>query len=118
MDGIAPGLGVGAVRINSDIVTWPKVGDSYRWVKVPAAPGSRYTGLILLFSTETGEPLAIMPDGVIQRMRVDAASAIGTHHLAKKRSEDSGRHRVRLASRCPTDGPSSGASRDRYDPCV
>ena len=84
MDGIAPSLGVGAVRINSDIVTWPKVGDSYRRVKVPAAPGSRYTGLILVFSTETGEPLAIMPDGVIQRMRVGATSAIGTHHLAKK----------------------------------
>ena len=41
MDGIAPRLSVGAVRINSDIVTWPKVGDSYRRVKVPAAPGSR-----------------------------------------------------------------------------
>ena len=53
MDGIAPSLGVGAVRINSDIVTWPKVGDSYRRVKVPAAPGSRYTGLILVFSIET-----------------------------------------------------------------
>ena len=87
MDGIAPGLGVGAVRINSDIVTWPKVGDSYRRVKVPAAPGSRYTGLILLFSTETGEPLAIMPDGVIQRMRVGATSALGTHYLAKKDSK-------------------------------
>ncbi len=84
MDGIAPGLGVGAVRINSDIVTWPKVGSSYRRVKVPAAPGSRYTGLILVFSTETGEPLAIMPDGVIQRMRVGATSALGTDYLAKK----------------------------------
>ena len=83
MDGIAPSLGVGAVRINSDIVTWPKVGDSYRRVKVPAAPGSRYTGLILVFSTDTGEPLAIMPDGVIQRMRVGATSALGTHYLAK-----------------------------------
>ncbi len=84
MDGIAPNLGVGAVRINSDIVTWPKVGSSYRRVKVPAAPGSRYTGLILVFSTETGEPLAIMPDGVIQRMRVGATSALGTDYLAKK----------------------------------
>ena len=84
MDGIAPSLGVGAVRINSDIVTWPKVGSSYRRVKVPAAPGSRYTGLILVFSTETGEPLAIMPDGVIQRMRVGATSALGTDYLAKQ----------------------------------
>ncbi len=116
MDGIAPGLDVGAVRINSDIVTWPKVGDSYRRVKVPAALGSRYTGLILVFSTEMAEPLAIMPDGVIQRMRVGATSALGTHHLAKN-PEDSGYHRVRLASRCTTDGSASGASADRYDPC-
>src|SRR5262245_51674925 len=42
MDGIVPSLGVGAVRINSDIVTWPKDGGSERRVKVPAAPGARY----------------------------------------------------------------------------
>jgi len=83
MDGIAPNLGVGAVRINSDIVTWPKIGESFRRVKIPAAPGSRYTGLILLFSVETGEPLAMMPDGVIQRMRVGATSALGIRHLAR-----------------------------------
>ena len=36
-----------------------------------------YVGLVLLFSTDTGEPLAIFPDGVLQRMRVGATSAIG-----------------------------------------
>src|SRR3954451_4063398 len=51
MDGVIPALGVGAVRINSDIVTWPKFGNSMRRVKVPAAPNKRYTGLVLLFST-------------------------------------------------------------------
>ena len=30
MDGIVPSLGVGAVRINSDVITWPKVGNSQR----------------------------------------------------------------------------------------
>ncbi|MGD0024998.1 MAG: ornithine cyclodeaminase family protein [Xanthobacteraceae bacterium] len=84
MDGVIPKLGVGAVRINSDIVTWPKMGNNLRREKVPAAPGNRYVGLVLLFSTANGEPLAIFPDGVIQRMRVGAANGLGAKYLARK----------------------------------
>src|SRR6202790_5555362 len=84
MDGVVPKLGVGAVRINSDIVTWPKRGNNIRREKVPAAPGNRYVGLVLLFSTETGEPLAIFPDGVMQRMRVGAANGLGIKYLARQ----------------------------------
>jgi alanine dehydrogenase len=83
MDGVIPDLGVGAVRIDSDLVTWPKQGDNTRRVKVPAATNGRYVGLVLLFSTATGEPLAIMPDGVMQRMRVGATSGLGVKHLAR-----------------------------------
>ena len=83
MDGIVPKLGVGAVRINSDIITWPKEGGNERRVKVPAAPNARYTGLVLLFSTDNGEPLAIFPDGVVQRMRVGAANGLGMKYLAR-----------------------------------
>ena len=36
MDGVIPKLGVGAVRIDSDIVTWPRLGNNMRRVKVPA----------------------------------------------------------------------------------
>lgn len=84
MDGVIPKLGVGAVRINSDILTWPKQGDTMRRVKVPSAPGDRYVGLVLLFSTETGEPLAIFPDGVMQRIRVGATNGLGAKYLARK----------------------------------
>ncbi len=84
MDGVIPKLGVGAVRINSDILTWPKQGDTVRRVKVPSAPGDRYVGLVLLFSTETGEPLAIFPDGVMQRIRVGATNGLGAKYLARK----------------------------------
>jgi ornithine cyclodeaminase/alanine dehydrogenase-like protein (mu-crystallin family) len=84
MDGVIPKFGVGAVRINSDIVTWPKKGNNIRREKVPAAPGNRYVGLVLLFSTENGEPLAIFPDGVMQRMRVGAANGLGVKYLARK----------------------------------
>ena len=40
MDGVIPKFGVGAVRINSDIVTWPKRGNNVRREKIPAAPGA------------------------------------------------------------------------------
>jgi ornithine cyclodeaminase/alanine dehydrogenase-like protein (mu-crystallin family) len=53
-------------------------------VKVPAAPGGRYVGLVLLFSTETGEPLAIIPDGVVQRMRVGATNGLAAKYLARR----------------------------------
>ena len=84
MDAIIPELGVGAVRIDSDIVTWPKQGTNVRRVKVPLAPNNRYVGLVLLFSCENGEPLAIMPDGVLQRIRVGATNGLGVKYLARK----------------------------------
>ena len=99
MDGVCPKLGVGAIRINSDIVRFPKRGNTVVREKVPAAPGNRYVGLVLLFSVENGEPLAIMPDGVMQRMRVGATNGLGIKYLARKNAED-GRHpRLRLAGR-------------------
>ena len=90
MDGVIPKLGIGAVRIDSDIVTWPKQGNNMRRVKVPAAPGGRYVGLVLLFSSQTGEPLAIMPDGVMQRIRVGAANGLGVKYLARKSANSVG----------------------------
>src|SRR5216683_2683716 len=90
MDGVVPKLGVGAVRINSDIITWPKRGNNMRREKVPAAPNNRYVGLVLLFSVESGEPLAIMPDGVMQRLRVGAANGLGIKYLARKEAKTVG----------------------------
>jgi len=84
MDGVVPSQGVAAVRLNSDIVTWPRVEGTLRRVKVPAAPNNRWVGLILLFSTENGEPLAIMPDGVVQRTRVGATNGLGVQYMARK----------------------------------
>src|SRR3954468_8335966 len=90
MDGVIPKFGIGAIRINSDIVTFPKKGNNIVREKVPAAPNGRYTGLVLLFSTENGEPLAIMPDGVMQRMRVGATNGLGIKYLARKNAETVG----------------------------
>ena len=90
MDGVVPSLGVGAIRINSDIVTNPLVGNTRRRVKVPAAPNNRYVGLVLLFSTHNGEPLAIFPDGVLQRMRVGAANGLGVKYMARENARSIG----------------------------
>jgi alanine dehydrogenase len=83
MSGVAPKFGIGAVRINSDILTWPRTPVGIKRVKVPAAPGERYVGLVLLFSVETGAPLAIYPDGVVQRMRVAATCGLAAQYLAR-----------------------------------
>ncbi|MBM2810049.1 MAG: Ornithine cyclodeaminase [Chloroflexi bacterium] len=83
MGGVMPRHGVGAMRLNSDIITWPERDGNHRREKVPAANG-RWVGLVLLFSAHTGEPLMIFPDGFIQRTRVAATNAIGAKYLARE----------------------------------
>jgi len=45
-------------------------------------PGT-YCGLVFLYSTGNGEPLAILNDGHLQHMRVGGAAGIGTRLLAR-----------------------------------
>ncbi len=72
-----------ALRLNSDVIHWENRNGRVIKEKIPSAPGNRWVGLILLFSAETGEPLAIFPDGVIQRMRVAATSALAAREMAR-----------------------------------
>lgn len=84
MDGIAPSLDVAATRLTSEILTWPDDAEGHaKKIRISAAPGGRFVGLALLFSTATGEPLAIFPDGIAQRMRVGATSALAAKYLAR-----------------------------------
>lgn len=69
MDGLAPRYEVAAIRLNFDTIKWTKGPAGIRKDKQPVANG-KWVGLVMLFSTRTGEPLAIMPDGVMQRLRV------------------------------------------------
>lgn len=73
-----------ALRLNSDVIRWQERPGRIVKEKIPSAPGGKWVGLILLFSAETGEPLAILPDGVIQRMRVAATSALAAREMARK----------------------------------
>ena len=82
MDGSVPRLGVQALRLSSDLTD--ETGG--KRVKIPAAPGDRYVGLILLFDLETLAPVAILHDGYLQRVRVGATSALAAARLARKSS--------------------------------
>src|SRR4030095_2386201 len=75
-----------AMRINSDIIRWNKQSGRVIKTKIPSAPGDKYVGLVMLFSTVTGEPLAMFPDGVVQRMRVASSSALAARYLAREDS--------------------------------
>src|SRR4029434_1116935 len=59
-----------ALRLTSSVVTWYEKAGGVRKDKLPVAGGNRYVGLVMLFSTETGGPLAIFPDGYGQQLRV------------------------------------------------
>ena len=75
--------GIYAVRLKSDIMSWPKNPDgSWSESKHCMRPGT-YCGLVLLYSTANGEPLAILNDGHLQHMRVGAAAGIGTRLLSR-----------------------------------
>ena len=84
--GRQPGAGVFAIRMKSDILTWP-VGEDGNWTeeKHNTRPGL-FCGLVFLFSTRNGEPLAILNDGIIQHMRVGAAAGLGAKYLARANS--------------------------------
>ncbi len=89
MGGGWPRRKIMALRINSDVITHPAVGGALRRVKVPKA-GGRWVGLVQLYSSETGELLAIFPDGVAQRMRVGATNGLGIKYLARKDARSAG----------------------------
>ena len=80
MEGASNKLGVFAIRMKSDILTWP---DGKTEEKHCIEPGT-FCGLIFLVSTRNGEPLAIMNDGILQHMRVGACAGLGTKYLARQ----------------------------------
>jgi ornithine cyclodeaminase/alanine dehydrogenase-like protein (mu-crystallin family) len=68
--------------MKSDIVSWRDHGGTRVEDKYCSTPGL-FCGLVFLFDTENGEPLAIMNEGYLQHMRVGALAALGAKYLAK-----------------------------------
>ena len=83
-EGGSPGTGVWALRITSDMAGHSFTAGVKRRRILPVATGNRYCGLVILFDIERIEPVAIMPDGVMQKLRVAALSAVGAKHLAPR----------------------------------
>jgi alanine dehydrogenase len=87
VDGGVGKYGVMALRLTSVIVQEQNLYDSVRLEMLPLAGKRMFVGLVQLFSTETGELLAIMPDGFIQQVRVGVASALAAKFMARQNSE-------------------------------
>jgi len=83
--GLSIGLGprFACIRVKSDMVLQEIVGGQRRKQKYCVAPGS-YMGLLMVFDVTCGALRAIIHDGLIQRMRVGADSALGVRYMARK----------------------------------
>jgi ornithine cyclodeaminase/alanine dehydrogenase-like protein (mu-crystallin family) len=74
-----------ALRIKSDMVFQRLVDGKPRKEKFCIAPGT-YMGLILVFDRASGELAAILHDGLLQKMRVGADSALGARYMSRSDS--------------------------------
>jgi alanine dehydrogenase len=84
MEGTSRRYGVFATRIKSDIAYWSEGENGVRTQEKYCQKPGLFCGLILLFSTENGEPLAVMNDGYLQHLRVGATAGIAAKYLARE----------------------------------
>lgn len=71
------------LRLTSDIVSEAAIDGVTRRTKVPRGPGGTYCGLVMVFSAETLEPVALLHDGYLQLVRVACTSALGARLLSR-----------------------------------
>jgi len=76
-------LDVTSDRVDSDIITYVRRDSRLREVRVPGTDDRKFCGMIYLYSSRTGELLAIIHDGYLQKFRVAGTAAIGTKYLAR-----------------------------------
>lgn len=81
MDGGLKRQRVHAIRMTSDLVQEVEREGTLRREKVPAAPGGNWVGMVILFSMDHLEPLALVQDGYLQRTRVGATSGLVAKYL-------------------------------------
>lgn len=84
LTGAIAGLDVTADRIDSDIITYIEREGRVHQRRVPGTPDRKFCGLVYLYSSRTGELLAIIHDGYLQKFRVAGTGAVGAKYLARK----------------------------------
>jgi ornithine cyclodeaminase/alanine dehydrogenase-like protein (mu-crystallin family) len=84
-EGSSAASGIWALRITSDMAGFSYTAGVKRRRILPVATAGRYCGMVILFDIEKIEPVALMPDGVIQKLRVAALSAVGAKYLTQPR---------------------------------
>lgn len=73
-----------AIRMKSDVMRWP-VSENGSWTEEKyCVKMGTYCGLIMLFSSTNGIPLAFINDGILQHMRVGGAGGLGAKYLARE----------------------------------
>ena len=83
--------GVWALRITSDMAGVEELptGEKRRRL-LPVAPDEQYVGYITLYSLRTIEPLAVVHDSYVQKMRVGGTSSLAIRELAREDSTSAG----------------------------
>lgn len=89
LEGGVPYLGRYVIRIDSNVTQEKSSGESSRTVHLPLARGG-WMGMLLVFDTETGEFLGLMPDGYLQRTRVGALYSLAADLLARSEAREVG----------------------------
>ena len=84
LTGAIASLDVTADRIDSDVITYLHEEGRLRQRRVPGTPDRKFCGLVYLYSSITGELLAIIHDGYLQKFRVAGTGAVGMKHLARQ----------------------------------
>jgi alanine dehydrogenase len=82
MEGVCRTYGVFAIRMKSDVVRWPEGQNEQKFCIQPGT----YCGLVMLFSTRNGEPLAMINDGILQHFRVGGGAGLGVKYLSRRDS--------------------------------
>ena len=82
--GAIANLDVTADRIDSDIITYVEREGRVHQRRVPGTPDRKFCGLVYLYSSRSGELLAIIHDGYLQKFRVAGTGAVGAKYLARQ----------------------------------
>lgn len=88
MAGGIPKIGVMALRINSDIASYPTMYGFKRQIRKPPPRGR--VNFMIVFSLDTSEVLAVLPDNYFQKMRVGGTTGLGAKCLARENARTVG----------------------------